>query len=202
MLRRRPTSDFDGQLRNQKEWRNKMRGFASIRKMWATLFAFGLAFATAAQNQPEVPPEIKSPAGEEVILRAHAKGVQIYSCQAGSDEKYAWALKAPKADLFDDQGKLIGTHFAGPTWKLNDGSEVTGKASAKHDAPKASAIPWLLVNVIGHKGTGLLEKATSIQRVNTEGGVADATKTCDASKNGTESESAYSADYYFYAPKK
>ena len=99
-----------------------MRGFASIRKMWATLFAFGLAFSTAAQNQPEVPPEIKSPAGEEVILRAHAKGVQIYSCQAGSDEKYAWALKAPKADLFDDQGKLIGTHFAGPTWKLNDGS--------------------------------------------------------------------------------
>jgi hypothetical protein len=158
----------------------------------------------AAQNiaAPEVPENLKVPVGENAILRAHAEGVQIYSCAAGTDGKYAWTLKAPKAQLFDEKGKAIGEHFAGPTWKLKDGSEVTGKAAAKHDAPQSNAIPWLLITVTGHKGTGLLESITTIQRVHTEGGVADTSAPCDVSKNGAESERPYSADYYFYAPKK
>lgn len=150
---------------------------------------------------PEVPAELKVPAGEKVLLRAHAEGVQIYSCRAGTDGNYAWTLKAPKAQLFDEKGKLIGEHFAGPTWKLTDGSEVTGKATAKHNAPQSNAIPWLLITVSGHKGGGALEKTTTIQRVNTEGGVADPSIVCDLSKSGTESERPYSADYYFYAPQ-
>ncbi len=175
------------------------------RKTAATVGAFALVLiGVAAQTvvAPEVPENLKVPAGERVFLHAHAKGVQIYSCAAGTDGKYSWTLKAPKAELFDEQGKLIGEHFAGPTWKLKDGSEVTGKAIAKHDAPKAGAIPWLLVTVTGHKGSGALESVTTIQRVNTEGGVVDPAKSCDASKNGTESQSSYSADYYFYAPQK
>jgi hypothetical protein len=174
-------------------------------KIAATVQAFALVWIGAAAQSvapPEVPETLKVPAGEKVFVHARAKGVQIYSCAAGTGEKYAWVLKAPKAELFDDQGKLIGEHFAGPTWKLKDGSEVTGKMVAKHDAPKAGAIPWLLVTVTGHKGSGALESVTTIQRVNTEGGMVDTAKTCDASKNGTESESAYSADYYFYAPGK
>jgi Protein of unknown function (DUF3455) len=151
---------------------------------------------------PDVPAELKVAAEEKVALHARAKGVQIYSCAAGTDGKYSWVLKAPKAELFNEQGKLIGDHFGGPTWRLKDGSEVTGKMVAKRDAPKAGAIPWLLVTVTGHKGSGALESVTTIQRVNTEGGVVDAAKLCDASKSGTESESSYSADYYFYAPGK
>src|SRR5262249_30275651 len=138
----------------------------------------------------------------QLILRAHAKGVQIYSCQAGPDGKYAWVLKAPKAELFDDQGKMIGTHFGGPTWILNGGSEVIGKLPAKSRVQKAGAIPWLLVSVVAHKGTGQLEKVTSVQRLNTEGGVVDTSEVCDVSTSGKETESAYSADYYFYAPEK
>lgn len=171
----------------------------------AVLGVFCIVSFPAGQNRiprPEVPEDLKPPVGEEVVLRAHAKGAQIYSCTAGADGKYAWTLKAPKAELFDDQGKSIGEHFAGPTWKLNDGSEVRGKAVAKHDSPKAGAIPWLLLNVTGRKGSGALERVTTIQRVNTEGGIADTTKVCDTSKSGAESESAYSADYYFYAPGK
>ena len=151
---------------------------------------------------PDVPDNLKVPAGEKVFIHAHAKGVQIYSCAAGTDGKYSWVLKAPKAELFDEKGKVIGEHFAGPTWKLKDGSEVTGKMVEKHDAPKAGAIPWLRVTVTGHKGSGALESVTMIQRVNTEGGMADLTKSCDASKSGTESEITYSADYYFYVPGK
>jgi len=179
-----------------------MHAINVVMKYAAILGTAGLMGIAAAQSvvPPDVPDNLKVPAGEKVFIHAHAKGVQIYSCAAGTDGKYAWALKAPKAELYDEQGKLVGEHFAGPTWKLKDGSEVTGKAVAKHDAPKAGAIPWLLVTVTGHKGSGALESVTTIQRVNTEGGVVDAAKTCDASKNGTESESSYSADYYFYAP--
>jgi hypothetical protein len=173
-------------------------------KTVAMALAFTLAMVGAAAQSvvpPDVPENLKVPAGEMVLLHAHAKGVQIYSCSAGADGKYAWTLKAPKAELFDGQGKSIGEHFVGPSWKLKDGSEVTGKMVAKHDAPKAGAIPWLLVTVTGHKGSGGLATVTTIQRVNTDGGVVDPAKSCDGSKNGTESESGYSADYYFYAPK-
>lgn len=179
-----------------------MCGFNSGGKTTAVFFAFCLALVAGAQNQPESPADIKPSAEEKVILHVRAKGVQIYSCKAGADGKYAWTLTGPRADLFDEQGKMIGTHFGGPTWKLNDGSEVTGNTPKKHDAPKAGAIPWLLIGAAGHKGAGQLDKVTSIQRLNTEGGVVDASKPCDASKVTTETESAYSADYYFYAPKK
>src|SRR5215467_6029342 len=105
-----------------------------------SIVALCLISVAAAQQKiakPEVPPDLKAPEGEEVVLRAHAEGVQIYSCVPGADGKYAWTLKAPKAQLFDVSGKQIGEHFAGPAWKLKDGSEVTGKAAAKHDTPQA-----------------------------------------------------------------
>lgn len=176
-----------------------------VKECIAVFGAASLVSVAIAQQKiarPEVPAELKTPDEQEVVFRAHAEGVQIYSCTAGPDGKYAWTLKAPKAQLFDENGKKIGEHFAGPTWKLTDSSEVTGKAAAKHDAPQSNAIPWLLINVTGHKGSGKLDNVATIQRVHTEGGLADASTSCDASKNGTENERPYSADYYFYAPKK
>ena len=175
------------------------------RKCAAFFGALSFVSATTAQQRilkPEVPAELNAPEGQEVVLRAHAKGVQIYSCFAGADGKYVWTLKAPKAKLFNEKGKQIGEHFLGPTWRLKDGSEVTGKAAAKHEAPQVNAIPWLRVTVTGHKGSGVLENVTTIQRVNTHGGVADASAACDPSRNVTESKRPYSADYYFYAPSK
>ena len=177
-----------------------MESVRNVVRVCGILMAAGIGAAQSVVPR-DVPDNLKVPAGEKVFIHARAKGVQIYSCAAGTDGKYSWMLKAPKAELFDEQGKLIGEHFAGPTWKLKDGSEVTGKKVDEHQAPKAGAIPWLLVTVTGHKGSGALKTVTTIQRVNTEGGMADAAKVCDASKSGTESESSYSADYYFYAPR-
>jgi hypothetical protein len=153
------------------------------------------------ESQPDVPAAIQAPAGEQVVLVAHASGSQIYTCQAGADGKVAWTLKAPDAELKDQKGKVIGSHTAGPTWKLNDGSEVTGKAAAHVDSPDAGSIPWLLVNVVSHAGKGLLTSVTTIQRLNTRGGKPPAGG-CDASQPNAESKSSYSADYYFYAPAK
>jgi hypothetical protein len=160
-----------------------------------------LAAQGQAQVRPDVPESLKAPAGEKVILAAHATGVQIYVCQAGAEQKFGWVLKAPEADLTDSTGKKIVHHFAGPTWKHVDGSEVKGKVVAKQEAPKPDAIPWLLLSAVGHTGEGILSRVTSIQRLHTEGGLAPGANPCDASADGKESRSAYAADYYFYGPE-
>lgn len=151
---------------------------------------------------PDVPDKIKAPAGEKVVLQDHASGSQIYTCQQGADGKYGWTLKAPEADLHDQQGAVVGRHYAGPTWKDNDGSEVTGKAVARIDSPDSDSIPWLLVTATGHSGEGVLSRVTSIQRIHTHGGQPPPATTCDPSKQNVEVKSSYTADYYFYAPPK
>jgi len=130
---------------------------------------------------------------------ARATGFQIYACRPDADGKPAWTLKAPEAELFDEQGKLIGKHFGGPTWQLNDGSLITGKMAAKVDAPGLRAIPWLLAAVTGNSGSGKLSGVTSIQRVNTVAGLAPTAAECTAQSGEVEFKSSYSADYYFYA---
>jgi hypothetical protein len=166
------------------------------------IFASLLPLADAQkESQPDVPAAIQAPPGEQVVLLAHASGSQIYTCQAGADGKFAWTLKAPDAELKDQKGKVIGSHSAGPTWKLNDGSEVTGKAAAHVDSPDAGSIPWLLVKAVGHSGAGLLANVTTVQRVNTHGGKPPSDG-CDEPHRNAETKSSYTADYYFDAPGK
>ena len=162
-----------------------------------------LLVARGCKNEiprPDVPDILKAPASEEVILVGHATGIQIYTCQAGANPP--WVFKAPEADLKDSAGRNIIHHFAGPTWRHNDGSEVVAKVTARQDSPRPGAIPWLLLTATGHTGQGVLSPVTSIQRIHTEGGVAPDANTCDAAANGKESRSPYAADYYFYAPRR
>jgi hypothetical protein len=159
--------------------------------------AAALAAVCAAAQQ--VPAALQPPAGEELFLTVHAKGDQIYTCKADG-AAFAWALKAPDAQLFDSDGKPFGKHFAGPSWMASDGSGVTGKAVANVPSPDPDSIPWLLVHVVSHEGTGVLSRATSIQRLNTKGGNAPASG-CDTAHAGQEMRAAYSADYLFFAPK-
>jgi hypothetical protein len=171
--------------------------------LWQIALLAGLSTLAngLGSSGPDVPDKIKVPSGEKIVLQAHASGSQIYVCQQGADHKFGWVLKAPEAELHDQQGAIIGRHFAGPTWKHKDGSEVTGKAAAKVDSPDPDSIPWLLVTVTGHSGNGVLSGVTSIQRIHTKGGQAPSAG-CDASKESAEVKSSYTADYYFYAPVK
>jgi Protein of unknown function (DUF3455) len=188
-------------------WRSYLqRGLVvNFRAMHRLFFALLLALPAlkpaAAQQlaRPDVPDKLSPPATEKLILQAHATGDQIYVCQPGTDQKLAWTLKAPDAQLFDGQSKLIAKHLAGPTWKHNDGSEVVGKASARLDSPEANAVPWLLVTAISHSGDGVFSKVTFIQRLHTKGGQPPPSG-CDDAHRNAETKSAYSADYYFYAP--
>jgi len=175
-------------------------GIASAGALPMSLASAAKAQATS-QNEPppDVPDAIQAPAELRIMVYAHATGSQIYTCQAATDGKFTWILKGPDAELRDRKDKIIGHHSAGPTWKLTDGSEVTGKAVAHVDALDPDSVPWLLVNVVSHAGNGLLGRVTTIQRVRTHGGQPPATG-CDASHANAETKSSYTADYYFYAP--
>lgn len=157
--------------------------------------------APQKESAPDVPDAIQVLQGEHPVLFAAATGSQIYACLAGADGKFSWTLKAPEAELRDRKDKVIGQHSAGPTWKLKDGSEVTGKAMAHVDSLDADSIPWLLVNVVGHAGKGALANVTTIQRVHTHGGKAPAFG-CDEQHKDAENKVPYTADYYFFAPAK
>jgi hypothetical protein len=173
---------------------NRLGGFARV----ALLATASVIFAVPVTAQ-EVPQQLRPPANEQLLLRVHAKGDQVYICKSEAAQ-FAWTLKAPDAQLFDQEGKPFGKHFAGPSWQANDGSRVTGKAVASVPSPDADSIPWLLVNIVGHEGSGVLSRATTIQRLNTKGGKAPASG-CDSSHSGEEVRASYSADYLFYAPK-
>jgi hypothetical protein len=148
--------------------------------------------AHARPSSPEVPDKLVPPAGNQVFLVAHAKGVQIYRCDAG-----AWTLVAPRADLYADNDKLIGTHFGGPTWQARDGSYVTASKVDEANLDPA-AINWLLLkkrtSSAGSNGDRLAA-TTFIQRIATTGGQAPAA-TCHVP--GETTEIPYTADSYFW----
>jgi hypothetical protein len=173
--------------------RNRIHALA-----FATMLAASATFSFSLAAQ-QVPQQLQPPASEQLLLQVHAKGEQIYTCKENVSQ-FTWTLKAPDAQLFGEDGKPFGKHFAGPSWEAKDGSRVTGKAVANAPSPDADSIPWLLVNIVSHEGTGVLSRATSIQRLNTKGGKAPATG-CDASHTGQEVRVPYSADYLFYALK-
>lgn len=149
--------------------------------------------ALAKEPAPEVPEAIAVEAGHKLFLLAHATGVQIYTCTATATVP-TWSFVAPRANLYDDDGKLLTTHFAGPTWQTKDGSFVVGAVVER--APVAGAIPWLLLQVVARGGPddGRLSSTAYIQRLATTGGLAPA-GSCTL---GTTVEVPYTADYAFW----
>ena len=143
------------------------------------------------------------PVGHKVFLVGHATGVQIYRCTITGDS-YAWSFVAPRAKLYDNQGKLLMTHYGGPTWEARDGSTVKA-ARVDGVTVDPDAIPWLLLQAIpqpaGSDGDRLTG-TTYIQRLNTTGGVAPAASECSADTLGDVVEVPYTADYYFWKKER
>jgi hypothetical protein len=129
-------------------------------------------------------------------------GAQVYIC-SGSGDHFAWTLKAPDATLTDASKKAVGKHFAGPTWRANDGSSVVGEAVANSPSPRRGAIPWLVLRAKSHSGSGIMADVAYVVRANTRGGVAPASG-CDAAHSGSEKRAPYSAQYLFFpgSPQK
>ena len=148
-----------------------------------------------------VPDKLKPAAKESLAMVVPAKGVQIYECRARKDAAgYEWAFVAPEAELFDVRGKPIGRHYGGPHWESADGSKIAGTLKDRADAPAPDAIPWLLLAAKSVGPEGSFSRVTSIQRVNTHGGVAPKGG-CSQAAAGKAARVAYTADYYFFRAK-
>jgi hypothetical protein len=128
--------------------------------------------------------------GHKVAFHAYALGVQIYRWNGAT-----WDFLRPEATLYSDanyRGK-VGTHYGGPTWESNSGSNVVGKRLDGCSAD-STAIDWLLLNAVSSDGPGIFGGVTHIQRVNTAGGKAP---TNYGSSVGEEKRIPYTAEYYF-----
>jgi Protein of unknown function (DUF3455) len=154
--------------------------------------------ANAGPPAPTVPPDIAVEDGHKLFLVGHAVGVQIYRCNATAGG-YRWSFVGPRAELYGDNGKLISTHFGGPTWQATDGSTAVGTL-VRGVPVDPTAIPWLLLSAKGIAGADgdRLAGTTYIQRLATTGGLVPPADECNAGTVGTDDEVPYTADYSFW----
>lgn len=167
----------------------------------ASIAAVALSLAQAAHAEPaaDVPQAIAVPDGNKPFLVGHAVGVQIYKCNATADG-YRWGFVGPRAEVYGDNGKLITTHFAGPTWQASDGSTAVGALARPPVTVDPTAIPWLLLSASGSSGHDgdRLAGTTFIQRTATTGGLMPPADQCNAGTAGAQTEVPYTADYQFW----
>lgn len=175
------------------------RSYQALALAAAMALLAGLLVACVSPRvQAAVPAPLQPVAGLAPALTLAARGVQVYECRAvASAAAPGWAFVAPEAELFDGEGRLAGTHGAGPFWLAADGSRIDGAVKARADAPAAGAIPWLLLVARPRPGAGLFARVTFVQRVNTVGGVAPADG-CGTGTIGTQVRVPYTADYHFF----
>jgi hypothetical protein len=159
------------------------RGFLMVRSSWLPLLS--LIILGAAGNAFAADPS----------MQLAATGDQVYVCSA-SGAQFAWTLKAPDATL-SDGGKVVGKHYAGPTWEAQDGSKVVGEAIANSPSPLPNTIPWLVLKAKSRTGAGAMADVAYIVRTNTDGGIAPTTG-CDATHVNDEKRVHYTATYLFF----
>src|SRR5579862_1179730 len=102
--------------------------------VFAAMLVSAAGCATHAPVAPsDVPAGLRAPPDQTLALATRATGVQIYQCapRKGQADAFEWAFTAPEAQLMDDAGRIIGKHYAGPTWESTDGSKVVGEVKAR-----------------------------------------------------------------------
>jgi hypothetical protein len=131
-------------------------------------------------------------ADELLVATLHAEGAQVYECKSDATGTLVWQFREPIATLVQN-GRTVGRHYAGPSWELDDGSAVVAKVTARAPGRTAQDIPILWLEVLSHRGQGRLFEVTSVERINTKGGVANGP--CGTA--GELLSVPYSADYAF-----
>jgi len=165
------------------------------------LAATGLALAlpAAALNEPSgLAAPLRVSAAEVPAFMLTGDGVYVYQCRPSLTvaNAYEWAFVVPDATLYDGNRSVARHATVGTFEALGDRSSVSGIVRGSQAAGVAN-LPWVLIRAQPLSESGMFAGVTSIQRVNTNGGVAPATG-CDASNEGAEARVAYRADYYFY----
>jgi hypothetical protein len=168
-------------------------------KTLCLIASLATASATAALPEPTgLSAALRAAPTEQADFALQATGVQIYVCNPKADNPnlYQWNFTAPEAAL-SESGQPVGTHGAGPTWESSsDRSSVKGTVRARQPGGTGN-IPWLLLAGSSAEAEGRFARISSIQRVNTKGGV-EPSEPCSETKAGQEVRVPYTADYYFY----
>jgi hypothetical protein len=157
--------------------------------------------AVAAIAPPAgVAPVLRASAGEAPAFMLSADGVHIYQCRAvDAAGRFGWVFTAPDATLYEGT-RSVATLKTPNLWEsLSDRSSVSAVVRSTQ-AAGGSNLPWALMNAQPLAASGMFADVTSIQRVNTRGGVAP-TAGCGPANDGAESRVAFRADYYFYKPR-
>ena len=163
-----------------------MTGLSLFRAM-----AIACLVPTFGASAAELPDAIAAK-NETEVLQAHGVGSQIYECVAGQpDSQLTWQFREPIAALFRE-GETVGLHYVGPTWEIAE-SLLVADESTSAPAPSGNDIPWLKLKVTTAAEEGPLQGVTTVQRINTVGGVLEGT--CD--KTGELRAASYAADYVF-----
>jgi hypothetical protein len=164
----------------------------------ALISAASLPGVWLAADASETASEVVAVRDGARITTVHADGAQIYVCKQTWEESpsqvpaLTWQFREPIAAL-SSNGMSIGRHYAGPNWDYFDGSGVKGKVVASAPGATENDIPWLKLDVVEHRGDGILSNVTAVQRINTKGGVA--LGICEIA--GSLLIVPYSADYVF-----
>jgi hypothetical protein len=157
------------------------------------------ASAIAAINPPGgITSTLTASADEEPAFMLRAQGVHVFECKplAADPTRFAWTFSAPDVTLYD-AGRPVARNAAENMFEaLADRSTVTGAIRSRQDGG-ANNLPWLLLRAQSTPDDGLFAGVTSVQRVNTSGGVAPDSG-CDVDNAGKEARAALTADYYFY----
>lgn len=164
----------------------------------------GLPSFAAIPEPAGLTAQMRAGANEEPAFMLSGSGVHIYQCRVtannattnSAENTFAWSFVAPDATLSD--GERTTARLTSPNLieSSSDRGSVSGLVRSSQQAGNNN-LPWTLMRAQPIGDAGLFTGVTSIQRVNTNGGMAPATG-CGADTVGSEARVAYSADYYFY----
>jgi hypothetical protein len=163
----------------------------------ATL-ALALPAAAAIPEPGDLAPGLRAPANEEAAFMLSGDGVYVYECRQSllDPNAYGWVFVVPDATLYDGARSVARHATVGVFEALTDRSSLSGVVRASQAAGAAN-LPWLSMRAQPLSSDGVFAGVTSIQRVNTSGGMAP-TSGCGPTNVGGSTRVAYQADYYFY----
>lgn len=176
--------------------------------VWPVYFVglLGIATGGEARVRPLVaaaPAARVAPAGDTLLLVAHAWGALAYRCtelHTGSGvAAHGWVLSGVQATLHDDRGAVIGHQHQEErlaTWQLSDGTVVTG-TMLREATPDPTALPRQRFDAVATERDGLFSAALLVQRVYTAGASAPS-RDCSAETVGAGCAVDYRADDYFF----
>lgn len=141
---------------------------------------------------------LRASAEEEPAFMLSASGTNLFQCMQRADapNAYSWSFVAPNLTLFEG-ARTAGSHSAASRFdSVSDRTSVFTQLRATQPGG-ADNMPWAKMRAVPAGESGMFAGVTTIQRVNTSGGVAPANG-CDAATAGNETRVNFSADYYFY----